>query len=51
MYKKLNKWVMQGPLGDIDRHRDFKTNTGTNLTRKQCRDYLGDAGRHRYFKE
>ena len=39
MHKKLDKGAMQGPLGDIGRHRDFLL------------DYLGDTGRHRYFKE
>ena len=32
MYKTLNKGAMQGPLGDIGRHGDSKTNTFTNLT-------------------
>ena len=32
MYKKLNKGAMQGPLGDICRHGDSKTDTFTNLT-------------------
>ena len=31
MYKKLNKGAMQGPLGDIGRHGDSKTDTFTNL--------------------
>ena len=31
MYKTLNKGAMQGPLGDIGRHGDSKTDTFTNL--------------------
>ena len=30
---KITKGAMQGPLGDIGRHGDSKTNISTNLTK------------------
>ena len=33
MFMKFSKGTMQGPLGDIGRHGDSKTNISKNLTK------------------